>query len=123
MREEIYAAGQYEGVCHQSPARTSSCSDLGQSHQNKFHAETLRDLAVRFASAKEGDEVSSADKDFWDYFSELYKHSNKGIKGRGKDRRICAASRGNEDVKAGRWDHNSCSDELGPPFLNTFFES
>lgn len=24
----------------------------------------------------------------WQYFSQLYKHANKGIKGRGKDRRI-----------------------------------
>jgi hypothetical protein len=27
----------------------------------------------------------------WEYFASLYKNSNKGIKGRGKDRRISAA--------------------------------
>ena len=27
----------------------------------------------------------------WEYFSQLYKHANKGIKGRGKDRRISIA--------------------------------
>jgi hypothetical protein len=27
----------------------------------------------------------------WAYFSQLYKHANKGIKGRGKDRRISIA--------------------------------
>ena len=37
---------------------------------------------------REGDTVSALDKDLWEYFSTLYKNSNKGIKGRGKDRRI-----------------------------------
>lgn len=48
---------------------------------------------------REGDAVSAADKDLWDYFTSLYKHSNKGIKGRGKDRRIFSVSRGIEDLK------------------------
>ena len=59
-----------------------------QSHQNKFHAEALRKLTGKFASMEEGDTVSATDKDLWEYFSALYKNSNKGIKGRGKDRRI-----------------------------------
>jgi len=48
---------------------------------------------------REGDAVSAADKDLWDYFTSLYKHSNQGIKGRGKDRRIFSVSRGHEDIK------------------------
>jgi hypothetical protein len=36
--------------------------------------------------------VSQADKELWEYFASLYKNSNKGIKGRGKDRRISALS-------------------------------
>ncbi|MCJ1293867.1 hypothetical protein MMC34_005424 [Xylographa carneopallida] len=59
-----------------------------QSHQNKFHVEALRKLTGKFASMREGDTVSATDKELWDYFSALYKNSNKGIKGRGKDRRI-----------------------------------
>ncbi|MCJ1395248.1 hypothetical protein MMC18_008132 [Xylographa bjoerkii] len=58
------------------------------SHQNKFHAEALRKLTDIFASMQEGDTVSATDKELWEYFSALYKNSNKGIKGRGKDRRI-----------------------------------
>ena len=34
------------------------------------------------------DQVSESDRELWEYFSTLYKNSNKGIKGRGKDRRI-----------------------------------
>jgi hypothetical protein len=59
-----------------------------QSHQNKFHASTLRYLAQKFGSIREGDPVTVQDKELWEYFASLYKNSNKGIKGRGKDRRI-----------------------------------
>jgi hypothetical protein len=33
---------------------------------------------------------SEEEKQLWEYFASLYKNSNKGIKGRGKDRRINA---------------------------------
>ncbi|KAF2463757.1 zinc finger protein-like protein OZF [Lindgomyces ingoldianus] len=62
-----------------------------KSHQNKFHATTLRYLTTKFASIREGDQVTAQDKELWEYFAGLYKNSNKGIKGRGKDRRISAA--------------------------------
>jgi len=32
--------------------------------------------------------ISQADKELWEYFANLYKNSNKGIKGRGKDRKV-----------------------------------
>lgn len=63
-----------------------------KSHQNKFHASTLRYLTQKFATIHPGDWVSNEDKDLWEYFASLYKNSNKGIKGRGKDRRISAVS-------------------------------
>jgi hypothetical protein len=63
-----------------------------QSHQNKFHASTLKYLTTKFATINPGDYVSQADKELWEYFASLYKNSNKGIKGRGKDRRISATS-------------------------------
>ncbi|MCJ1472827.1 hypothetical protein MMC13_001476 [Lambiella insularis] len=48
----------------------------------------LRNLTATFAAMREGDTVSTMDKELWEYFSDLYKNSNRGIKGRGKDRRI-----------------------------------
>jgi hypothetical protein len=45
-------------------------------------------LTQKFATIKEGDPVTYQDKELWEYFAKLYKNSNKGIKGRGKDRRI-----------------------------------
>ncbi|KAF1957545.1 zinc finger protein OZF [Byssothecium circinans] len=63
-----------------------------KSHQNKFHAHTIRYLTQKFASINAGDSISEHDKNLWEYFSELYKNSNKGIKGRGKDRKISSVS-------------------------------
>ncbi|KAF1933592.1 zinc finger protein OZF [Didymella exigua CBS 183.55] len=63
-----------------------------KSHQNKFHAAALRYLTQKFANISPGDWVSQEDKELWEYFASLYKNSNKGIKGRGKDRRISAVS-------------------------------
>jgi len=63
----------------------------------------LRNLTTRFASLREGDTVSVADKELWEYFSTLYKNSNKGIKGRGKDRRISTVSKDlGDDKHSGR---------------------
>ena len=98
MWQAIHAVGESQGELdnQQTPNRTNY--DM-QSHQNKFHPEILRDLTARFASLREGDIVSAADKEHWEYFASLYKHSNQGIKGRGKDRRISIISGEGTDVK------------------------
>ncbi|KAK5134859.1 hypothetical protein LTR08_006091 [Meristemomyces frigidus] len=63
-----------------------------KSHQNKFHADTIRRLKSRFEGIREGDVVDNWEKEMWEYFGSLYKNCNKGIKGRGKDRRISNTS-------------------------------
>jgi hypothetical protein len=45
-------------------------------------------LKERFEHIEEGDVVEEWEKVLWEYFVGLYKNCNKGIKGRGKDRRI-----------------------------------
>lgn len=64
-----------------------------QSHQNKFHAATLRTLTMRFSQIDDSGPVNPQDRELWEYFATLYKNSNKGIKGRGKDRRISTTKR------------------------------
>jgi hypothetical protein len=49
-------------------------------------------LTEKFTSIQGGDEVTNEEKRLWEYFAGLYKNSNKGIKGRGKDRRISGSS-------------------------------
>lgn len=63
-----------------------------KSHQNKFHISTIRRLKERFENISEGDVVEEWEKSMWEYFVGLYKNCNKGIKGRGKDRRISNTS-------------------------------
>ena len=50
---------------------------------------------------RQGDAISSADRELWEYFATLYKNSNKGIKGRGKDRRIFTVSQNGSEAKQG----------------------
>lgn len=49
-------------------------------------------LTQKFANINKGDWVTQEDKELWEYFASLYKNSNKGIKGRGRDRRISTVS-------------------------------
>jgi hypothetical protein len=55
-----------------------------KAHMNKFHKETLAKLSERFAHG----EAAPEEAELRDYFQDLYKHSNKGIKGRGKGRKV-----------------------------------
>jgi hypothetical protein len=64
-----------------------------QSHQNKFHAVTLRSLTEKFAQVRDPEEISASDRELFEYFADLYKNSNRGIKGRGKDRKITGAKK------------------------------
>ncbi|KAL8632257.1 hypothetical protein Q9189_002047 [Teloschistes chrysophthalmus] len=85
-----------------------------KSHQNRFHAVTLQELNDKFASMREGDTVSATDKELWEYFAALYKHSNKGIKGRGKDRRISVVGEG--DPSRGRELQSERGPKKGGPY-------
>lgn len=69
-----------------------------KAHQNKFHAETLRGLERKFATlisntGGAGAALSIMDdeeRELWRYFEGLYRNCNKGIKGRGKGRKVAA---------------------------------
>ncbi|PGH13191.1 hypothetical protein AJ80_06437 [Polytolypa hystricis UAMH7299] len=88
-----------------NPAKPFTCrlDDCGKqftqlgnlkSHQNKFHAATIRTLTQRFAAVGDCERMQPQERELWEYFSDLYKHSNKGIKGRGKDRRVSSMAAG-----------------------------
>jgi hypothetical protein len=90
MWQKLYPAWELKGSLQWKTRLLKRANKCTQSHQNKFHAEAIRQLTAKFAAMREGDTVSAADKELWEYFSTLYKNSNKGIKGRGKDRKISA---------------------------------
>ena len=55
-----------------------------KAHMNKFHKDTLARLSHQFAHT----EPTADDMELRNYFADLYKNSNKGIKGRGKGRKV-----------------------------------
>lgn len=63
----------------------SACS---QYHQNKYHNETIKALAARFDNIEDWSTVSKEDMEIFKDFAEVHKNSNKGIKGRGKHRKV-----------------------------------
>lgn len=67
-------------------------SQLGnlKAHMNKFHKDTLTRLSTHFTNQHYEDEeqLSQEELELREYFKSLYKNCNKGIKGRGKGRRV-----------------------------------
>lgn len=67
-------------------------SQLGnlKAHMNKFHKDTLARLCTQFTNQNYDDEsnLSQEELQLKEYFRSLYKNCNKGIKGRGKGRRV-----------------------------------
>ncbi|KAM9877608.1 zinc finger protein [Verticillium dahliae] len=56
--------------------------------KNKYHKDTIGRLVDWIISLTDVDALSPKDRDLLWYFSNIYKNSNKGIKGRGRDRRV-----------------------------------
>lgn len=67
-------------------------SQLGnmKTHQNNFHKEALQDLTSKFVKFTTEGYIPEEYRTLFDYFKLHYKNSNKGIKGRGKARKIAA---------------------------------
>lgn len=59
-----------------------------QTHQNNFHKKSLLDLTSKFVKFSADGYVPEEYRVVFDYFKLHYKNSNKGIKGRGKARKI-----------------------------------
>ncbi|KAK2021901.1 hypothetical protein LX32DRAFT_223241 [Colletotrichum zoysiae] len=59
-----------------------------KNHQNKYHEKTLMEMTDWIMSISDIDTLSDDHRDMYWYFANLYKNSNKGIKGRGKDCRV-----------------------------------
>ncbi|TPX17637.1 uncharacterized protein E0L32_012048 [Thyridium curvatum] len=62
-----------------------------QAHMNRFHAASLKALMGKFEYMRECD-MTEDDRELRGYFATLFKNSNKGIKGRGRDRKVGASS-------------------------------
>lgn len=58
-------------------------------HQNSFHAQYIMELTVKFAN--DINTLADEERKLFIEFSDVYKHLNKGIKGRGSGHRAVAA--------------------------------
>lgn len=59
-----------------------------KTHHNRFHEEAIAELTHKFQNLPPGGELSEEDMKLFRHFAELYKNSNKGIKGRGSNRTV-----------------------------------
>ncbi|KAI0898035.1 hypothetical protein F4806DRAFT_494768 [Annulohypoxylon nitens] len=59
-----------------------------KTHHNRFHKDDIIELTMKFKNLPPGDEIPEEDKKLFKHFAELYKNSNKGIKGRGPNRTV-----------------------------------
>ncbi|KAI3534052.1 hypothetical protein CABS02_13373 [Colletotrichum abscissum] len=59
-----------------------------KNHQNKYHEKTVRELTDWVISIPDMNGLTNAQRKTIIYFKDLHKNSNKGIKGRGKGRRV-----------------------------------
>ncbi|KDN60024.1 hypothetical protein CSUB01_10714 [Colletotrichum sublineola] len=59
-----------------------------KNHQNKYHEKTLMEITDWIVSISDVDALSDGQRELYWYFANLYKNSNKGIKGRGKGCRV-----------------------------------
>lgn len=88
-----------------------SFTQLGnlKSHQNKFHLPTLTKLTQTFASIT-GDALAQLpedEKQLLEYFAKLYKNANKGIRGRGKGKRVAKVDAGGNELMSPGSTHTS----------------
>ncbi|CAL3965905.1 unnamed protein product [Diplocarpon coronariae] len=59
-----------------------------KAHINKFHKATMNKLTAKFESIEEVGAIPAADRELWEYFADLFKYSNQGIKGRGTNNKV-----------------------------------
>ena len=63
-------------------------------HMERFHQDAISELTLKFSAIQHGHDMghrlTQEERQLWEYLREMYKHSNKGIKGRGKDRKVMA---------------------------------
>ncbi|CCJ31125.1 unnamed protein product [Pneumocystis jirovecii] len=67
---------------------TKTFTQLGnlKAHQNKFHNKFILQLNAKLSSVQNIQLASAEDMKLFNYFSTLYRYSDKGIKGRGKEK-------------------------------------
>lgn len=61
-----------------------------KAHHNAAHKQLVTNFAARLASGASREDLPQHEREMFDYFCELYKNSNRGIRGRGKGTKTIA---------------------------------
>lgn len=73
---------------HQQLRQPSSNTRRTQTHQNAFHRDTVLALTTKFASITDESALTTKEKELIKYLMSVHNNANKGIKGRGKGRKV-----------------------------------
>ena len=92
LQQDIYRKGKPQGMPTPLFPPPVACNrgltQAGlQTHQNAFHLETLITLSRKFATIS-GDSITKEEKELIQYITSVHNNANKGIKGRGKGRKV-----------------------------------
>lgn len=73
---------------HPSPLQPRSNTHRLQTHQNAFHRETVLALTAKFATITDESSLTKEEMELIKYLMSVHNNANKGIKGRGKGRKV-----------------------------------
>lgn len=95
---------------------TKTFTQLGnlKVHQNKFHNESICRLNAKLLSLQNVQLPNAEDAQLLDYFSTLYRYSNRGIKGRGKEKTELSLKQQQQQVSEGLVESMSATSRAFP---------
>src|SRR5690242_8381424 len=89
LPKSLYGEGKSQGVLFLLLHRLTTVADLEmQAHQNTYHVEEIEAFNAKLAAVKDKSMISEEDKEMAKYLGDVHNLANKGIKGRGKGRKV-----------------------------------
>jgi hypothetical protein len=90
LQEVVHREGQSEGESGSdaTPLAASRLTPDSQSHQNNYHRDAIEAFNAKLAAIVDKNMISEEDKEMARYIADVHNLANKGIKGRGKGRKV-----------------------------------
>ncbi|KAL2165628.1 hypothetical protein VTG60DRAFT_4092 [Thermothelomyces hinnuleus] len=82
-----FHTGESPYVCPYCQRRFTQSVNLG-AHQNTYHVEEIEAFNAKLAAVEDKSMISEEDKEMAKYLGDVHNFANKGIKGRGKGRKV-----------------------------------
>jgi hypothetical protein len=90
LQEVVHREGQSQGESGSDAIRLASSrlTPDSQGHQNTYHREAIEAFNDKLAAIVDKSMISEEDKEMARYIADVHNLANKGIKGRGKGRKV-----------------------------------